>query len=294
MAERGPARGVAPCDIDCETRRVLALLARPGAVARAVPAKRYGDAAQVAIQPNGAGRRCARVDVTAMHALARDLVAADGPDRWRITAAGLAWIDRERAPHDRFRSQHQPIEQRLVETPDGVHRSVCVNGAESPLAWLRGRVDHGGGSYLSQEQFEAGERLRHDFTAAMLTPSVTANWSAFHLPRQTRRGHVSGGAASDGAVAARQRIDAAVEAVGPEFAGLLVDVCCLLTGLEDVERARRWPKRSAKLVLRLGLAQLARHYGLVPRECSPGRRRRHHWARPGYRPAIDAGAPEAE
>jgi hypothetical protein len=294
MAERGPGRGVAPCENDRQTRGVLALLARPGAVARVVPAKRYGGAAQVSIQPHGSGRRCARIDLAVMHALAaRDLVATDGPDRWRITAAGLAWIDRDCTPHDRFRSQHQPIEQRLVETPDGVHRSMRVNGAESPLAWLRGRPDHEGGSYLSQEQFEAGERMRRDYTAAMMAPSVTANWSGFHLPRQARR-RVSADVLSDSAVAARQRIEAALEAVGPEFAGLLVDVCCLLTGLEDVERARKWPKRSAKLVLRLGLAQLARHYGLGPRECSSGRRRRHHWARPGYRPVIDAGVPEAE
>ena len=67
---------------------------------------------------------------------------------------------------------------------------------------------------------------------------------------------------TDLVIASRQRVRLAMEACGPEFSGLLMDVCCFLRGLEQVEHERGWPLRSAKIVLQLALDRLARHYGL--------------------------------
>jgi hypothetical protein len=160
---------------------------------------------------------------------------------------------------ERFRAQHLSVVPARVETPDGPV-NVMIDLSESPLAWLARRKSRDGKPLIEPVQFQAGERLRADFTRANLTPNVTSSWdpSVSH----ERRGQGVGATFSDAVVAAREQIKLALEAVGPEFTDVLLDVCCFLKGLEEVERERRWPPRSAKVVLQLGLDRLARHYGL--------------------------------
>ena len=144
-------------------------------------------------------------------------------------------------------------------TDDGV-ASVQVNDSESPLGWLARRKGRDGRAMIDADQFIAGERLRADFTRAHMSPRITSNWSA---PTGARSyGGGGAGEMTDLIVASRQRVRLALDACGPEFAGVLLDVCCFLRGLEAVERERGWPSRSAKVVLQLALNRLARHYGL--------------------------------
>jgi hypothetical protein len=91
---------------------------------------------------------------------------------------------------------------------------------------------------------------------------------------------------SDKVVAARLRFARAVEAVGPELAGILVDVCCFDRRLEEAGQAAGWPERAARVVLDLALTRLARHYGLLPPE-RPMAARLRHWGDAGYRPNLD-------
>jgi hypothetical protein len=91
-----------------------------------------------------------------------------------------------------------------------------------------------------------------------MMPRTTTNWQA---PLSGRKSDQAGGHVAERVVAARQRIRHALDAVGPEFSGLLLDVCCFLKKLDLVERERQWPARSAKVVLQLALERLARHYG---------------------------------
>lgn len=132
---------------------------------------------------------------------------------------------------------------------------------ESPLARLAASID-GGAPFLLPHQVEAGERLRRLVERARLGPRVTMSYDP---TRVASRGASGGGApdVADSAIDARRKLDAIARALPGECGGVLFDVCGLLKGLQIVETERGWPRRSAKLVLRIGLEQLAGHFGLT-------------------------------
>lgn len=167
-------------------------------------------------------------------------------------------------------------------------RAASASSEESPLEWLRRRRDVNGQPLIGEAAFAAGERLRRDFTFGQLMPRMTANWDT---PITGRRSGARGAAdLSDNALAARQRLRRALEAVGPELRGVLLDVCCFLKGIGEVERERGWPARSAKVVLGLALECLARHYGLADHAVGASRRGRiESWGTPDHRPTVDGG-----
>lgn len=171
-----------------------------------------------------------------------------------------------------------------VETSAGPAVALA-NLSESPLGQLVRRKTKAGAPFLTAREFEAGERLRADYTRGQLMPRLGANWVA-SVASGKRAG--SGGIAelTDAALGARLRVEKAIAAVGPELAGVLIDVCCFLKGLELVETERGWPVRSAKIVLKTALGALARHY--FPDEVGPKpcKRRMLHWAVEDYRPKI--------
>ena len=112
------------------------------------------------------------------------------------------------------------------------------SAAESPLAWLASRKDKAGRPLLSEVEFAAGEKLRADFWFAEMTLRVTANWSLLLGGGGGQRGAPDiGPDIRDSIIAARERVGRALAAVGPDLAGVLIDVCCFLKGLEASERA---------------------------------------------------------
>ncbi len=177
---------------------------------------------------------------------------------------------------DRFRMRHLAPVRHRIATEQGP-ADVIVDEAESPLAWLARRRGRDGCALIGAHQLLAGERLRVDFTRAWLMPRTTSDWTR-PVARASRGGPAEGtGAFTEAMIAARQRVRQALRAVGPEFAGLLLDVCCFLKGLEDIERERAWPARSAKVVLQLALEKLARHYGYAPETRGSGQSTPRVW-----------------
>lgn len=180
---------------------------------------------------------------------------------------------------DRFRAQHLVLAQRQIVTEDG-HTNVVVDETESPLSWLASRRGRDGRALIEVHQLEAGERLRADFTRANLMPRITSDWSNPSVGRRAKGGERAD-LLTNTIIASRQCVHHALDAVGPEFAGLLVDVCCFLKGLEAIERERAWPSRSGKVVLQLALDRLARHYGYAARACGPARSQLRAWSADG-------------
>lgn len=204
--------------------------------------------------------------------------------RVSLLPAGRAALKLNLATQDLFGASRQETETETRALDTGLE-TLVVNRAESPLALLWRRRTKDGTGFLAASEFRAGERLRLDYSRGNIMPRLGVNWGAA-AGGGRKLGEVNGiGDLTDAALAARQRVEAALTAVGPELAGVLVDVCCFLKGLERVEAERQWPARSAKVVLKSALAALARHY--QPQQARGQTRPQIlHWGTQDYRPRI--------
>ena len=241
-------------ELDREARRVLRRMGR--AVLIAQDKDRYA----VARTASSAASSRLRVGGELVRAFfARGWICSDGAGRFARTDAGAAFVEEAGVePADR----HRLIEEKVTEVG-----KVRINRAESPLSRLayRGLVD--------PVQFAAGEKMRRDFTLAGLGPRIGVDLSA---PVVSGRRGGGGENISDIALAARQRVNKAMAALGSPLAGLAFDVCCHLMALEEAERSRGWSKRSGRTVLKIALDKLAAHYGLVLK--APARAKMRSWA----------------
>lgn len=198
-----------------------------------------------------------------IHCAARGLLQADAAGGYRISPAGGAWLQRQvwaGTVQQGYAAQHRNmIEADIVEPASGAVRH-SINAHAAPLTFLcqRGLID-------ATERM-AGEKLARDFYLAQLSGRLTVDWQA----PLTRSRRSAASPLPEAVLAAKQRLREALVAVGPELSGVLMDLCCLEQGLEATEKRLGWPRASAKVVLRLALARLARHYGLgMGRQSAP-------------------------
>ncbi|MBN9310530.1 DUF6456 domain-containing protein [Devosia sp.] len=178
--------------------------------------------------------------------------AIDGDaEACRANAGTTQWLKRQLLEADAFAAQHR-IEG---PGPDG----ALLNLAESPLARLA-TAGADGVAFLRPHQVEAGERVRRLVERAQLQPRLTMSYAAAH----TAGGRPAGQAAEIGEMAAdaRKALGRLHRDLPRDCAEVVLDVCGFGKGLQQVEAERGWPRRSAKLVLRIGLGRLAEVYGL--------------------------------
>jgi len=221
---------------------------------------------------------------------ANDWITENGDGRWRLSAQGEAWLARRMAANDPYRTQHQIIGTRNMPNEQNSLRKLTVNLGESPLGRLRHRKGVDGRPLLSQEQYDAGERLRSDFEKARMSPRITSDITVPMTSSSKRRNGDSTKnlAMNDTAIAAKQRFFKALDAVGADLVDVLIEVCCHLRGLDEAEKQLRLPQRSGKIVLGIALTRLGQHYGMIVHTSahqykSPSLR---HWGDESYRPKV--------
>lgn len=138
-------------------------------------------------------------------------------------------------------------------------RRIRYGLAESPLVALARRRDRDGERFLSDDLVHAGERLREDFEMAQMEAEVAHGWEQF-LATLRENAMTDPIGALPAAQRARTRVIAALKDIGPGLSDVTLRCCCFLEGLETAEKTLGWSARSGKIVLRIALMGLKRHY----------------------------------
>ena len=259
--------------VEREARRILRRLCEPSACLAV--AKDMEKAVVVREAEDGRTTRTAVVERPVAQAMAlKDWISCAAPgriSRYHITSAGRAALKRLLAQDHaaragfaeapgRFAEQHRDWDTREIPLAgSNATQRVRYNLAESPVAAMARRKDKSGRPYLSCELVSAAERLREDFELAQMGPRVTQNWDRF-LTTGDRGGAPGDSGIGDGPTAARNRVAAALGDLGPGLGDVVMRVCCFLEGLEAAEKRMGWSARSGKVVLRIALQRLKRHY----------------------------------
>jgi hypothetical protein len=151
--------------------------------------------------------------------------------------------------------------QKTVADPGAAtgQTTLRYNVAESPLTMLSRRKDKDGKPFLDNDLVQAGERFREDFELAQMGPRVAQNWDRF-LTSGDKSAFGSDSGIGEGPRAARDRVSQALDDLGPGLGDIIMRCCCFLEGLEAAEKRMGWSARSGKVVLRIALQRLRRHY----------------------------------
>ncbi len=155
--------------------------------------------------------------------------------RYAISPAGRAALGeltarQENAAAVGFSEAHSPFAHDSMNAEED--RVTRYSPAESPVAMLARRRDRSGAPFLSADLVDAAERLRQDFTLSQMAGDTRAG----------------------------DRVAAALDTLGPGLADVAQRCCCEMEGLETAEREMGWSARSGKIVLRIALQRLRRHY----------------------------------
>lgn len=252
-----------------EARRVLRRLIESGAVLaiaegmeNAVVVRDLGE--------GGTARTCVVSNAIAKAMALQDWIACESQgriSRYRITAAGRTALQHLMAAQESrvlgFSEAQAPFSSgaeaeaaldRMDRDPRARRGRYLL--AESPLTTLARRRGPDGEPFLTEELVDAGERLREDFELSQIGAREGRSWDAFLAATKSAEPFDLDEAESP----ARKRVAAALRDLGPGLGDVALRCCCYLEGLETTEQRLGWSARSGKIVLRIALQRLRRHY----------------------------------
>jgi hypothetical protein len=249
-----------------EARRVLRRLSESGAVLAV--AEGMENAVVVRDLCDGGATRTCVVNRSIAKAMAlQDWIACEAPariSRYKITSAGRAALQMLLAQQESkvlgFAESQRGFDsgsaaakalEEIEQDPRARRGRYLL--AESPLSVLARRRGSDGKAFLSDDLVAAGERLREDFELSQIGVRDGRNWEAF-LESATSEPW------QEPATPARARVAEALKDLGPGLGDVALRCCCYLEGLETTEARLGWSARSGKIVLRIALQRLKRHY----------------------------------
>lgn len=258
-----------------EAMRALRRLCEPGAVLAV--AVEMDNAVVVREMPGGGSTRTAVVTTDVAQAMAlKNWISAPEVGRitrYRITPTGRSALGDmikdlkgghgASGPKD-DPAAFEPAPQGWDDAAPGEDHADGARGryntlGESPLITLSRRRDRDGSPFLSDGLVHAGERLREDFELAQMDSRTTQNWDNF-LTAGAQADLSQPKTADFGPSDARMRVADALSQLGPGLSDVVLRCCCYLEGLETTEKRLGWSARSGKIVLRIALMRLKRHY----------------------------------
>ncbi|WP_417269759.1 DUF6456 domain-containing protein [Celeribacter sp.] len=255
-----------------EGKRILRRLSEPGACLAV--AKDMEKAVVVRDLPDGRTTRTAVLDRSVAQMLAlKGWIEAQVKGkitRYSITSAGRTAFREFLAAEESARAGFaeapsvfgDSTEAWQGEAVGGADKSkskrIRYNAVESPVMVLARRRNKDGSMFLPPELVAVAERLREDFELAHMGDRAAQDWEAFLAGEE--RGLLEGDVQGFGADAAQARAAAALDELGPGLGDVVLRCCCRLEGMEQAEKHMGWSARSGKIVLRIALQRLKRHY----------------------------------
>jgi len=188
--------------------------------------------------------------------VSQGVLAANG-GQYAPTADARNWLKRKRLAL----LKEEPVHRAAVNSPP-------VVSDNDTIIRLPRRSKGEDAAFLAAHHVVVANRVSSLILKSQLRPSVTQNLSVL---RQSAQSSKCGGVdLCDMALDCRRRLDQLTNQLPKDCASVVVDICGFGKGLQQIEFERRWPRRSAKLVLRMGLDHAANFWRIGSQAIGPG------------------------